>query len=885
MKTKRLKVSLVISLTLLLGLSACSKVTAVRPAQKPVVLDTKITTSESKPVINPNGTLQTSSKEVALPSDPAARLEALLSSRSGNRKEVAPGASITATATASAALLTSAPSINVSVTVDRKAILEQEFMYGADLQYSSQYDSDMDLYTQSYAVPHQIARFRIAGDELQLVTDNTLNFPSDVNHPEQVLSRFKILSRNETTLTLSGANSAITLAQIFGPVPGATGVSVLDHWIRSFEFDPNGNYILQQTSIMLPDGTIGEFMEAIFPRQTIAAGKDFQIIPMDPENPIGGDTELHARFRFLDSPPIFDGETKLSFAQHFDISPKADGTPGTIDWYVTRNIPDEYIDPVKTAVEGWNRYFRAQVGVERDVVRFMGRLPENIHLGDPRYNVINWDSRLIAGAAYESQASDPTTGKQSHSLIYMPAAWVQIGMEFWDKAAISQPDALEKVVAPNRTLNRVAMNHVNCSRDLRQAAALINSGRVAEDELKTFGKELLKATLFHEMGHALGLAHNFKGSLAFDRGTPDSAFTYSIMDYNNYELERRAFESLDSSHGPIMEYDRQIISVLYNGAKDISETDSVIPACADAEADSEQGGVDPLCTRYDIEKDPTHAIVTADTLASSETAKNDITLAQALRRMPGRLLPEESIQAIDSQDALIASLQKLITGLRGTLNYYIVSGDISIGRTVRGQMKALLMYGEDLPDGYDANEMRERVFNGVQKAVEMKALPAAAQKALTEAQDAAWTSIAKSPFMQSLPAADAQRLITILKGKVDKLVNGFTTDTQQGLPRMRASVLASLSRHAAVPYFFGKTPQAVVDYETALVGILGDAVLASDRTPTERVSAARALVSYKGRFQGDTVIESALNRLKLERTLAKDNASREVVEALIKALK
>jgi hypothetical protein len=46
------------------------------------------------------------------------------------------------------------------------------------------------------ALGHVPASFRKFGNELQLVADQRRLYPSDVNHPEQVISRFKILVRN-----------------------------------------------------------------------------------------------------------------------------------------------------------------------------------------------------------------------------------------------------------------------------------------------------------------------------------------------------------------------------------------------------------------------------------------------------------------------------------------------------------------------------------------------------------------------------------------------------------------------------------------------------------------------------------------------------------------
>ena len=102
------------------------------------------------------------------------------------------------------------------------------------------------------------------------------------------------------------------------------------------------------------------------------------------------------------------------------------------------------------------------------------------------------------------------------------------------------------------------------------------------------------------------------------------------MDYNDYEIERAAFYQTDSSDGPLLEYDRQFLSVLYDKSQEVDRKADPVPACADAEADHEAGGVDPICIRYDIEHDPTMSVGTALDRVNLATKERDITLAQAL---------------------------------------------------------------------------------------------------------------------------------------------------------------------------------------------------------------------------------------------------------------
>jgi hypothetical protein len=308
----------------------------------------------------------------------------------------------------------SGESIRAEITLNKKLILNHGFFYGADLQYSSIYDSSFDLYTQSSAMGHIPVFFRINGQELQLVADNRRLFPSDVNHPERLISRYRVISETEETLTISEADSSTFLVTTIDPSAGVPK----DHWARSIEFVQDGNYILQESSVVMQDGSVAEIMESVFPQETLTPSARFQKFEMDPENPVGASEGPASRYRFLPGEAIRDGEKRLAFGQHFDLGDSRTGEFKTIDWYVTQNIKDEELEVVRDAVEGWNRYFKKFDGIEREVLKFKGRLPDGVKIGDPRYNVINWDSRLVAGAAYESQANDPFTGKQSHSLIF-----------------------------------------------------------------------------------------------------------------------------------------------------------------------------------------------------------------------------------------------------------------------------------------------------------------------------------------------------------------------------------------------------------------------------------------------------------------------------------
>ncbi len=786
------------------------------------------------------------------------------------------------------------PAIQVIAKVNQEVLLSQEFLYGADLQYSSSFDSQLELYSQSMAIGHIPTHFTVAGDELRLVADNRVLFPSDVNHPEQLISRFKILARTTeadgtTTLTISGANSGVALSQIFAKSVQSDSdeiMSVSDSWIRSFEFIQEGNYILQQTSITLADGTLAEFMESIFPAKNLEPGSDFTKFKMNPTQPASSGSGPSARYRLLAGERIYEDEEKVAYAQHFDFSPKADGSLTTLDFYVTPNIPDTYIDAVKNGIEGWNRYFLSFKGIQRPVIQFKGKLPEGIHLGDPRYNVIAWDNRKIAGAAYESQAADPRTGKQSHTIIYLPSAWVNIGNDYWKGGKYSEPPTSQLSRYLSKKNDSALLSKMpRCDRNLQDIGELTRSGRLSKDEIKIFGIQTLTQTLFHEVGHALGAAHNFKGSLNYNPADPKSLFSTSIMDYNDYEIERQAFESVDTWKGPLLEYDRQIMSTLYNQGRDVLDSDPVLPACADAEADRQIGGVDPFCTRYDVENDPTHSIITALQRFTQASSPRDTTLTQALKRIGQDFTDSNALSNLKTEEDFQKFAKDFKESLLASIQYYLFSGKASIARALTTNIKSLLQFQPNVvPQGMDEGKIRAQTLAGLMEFLKMDALPAEAEKSLQSTTLQFLAGISKAPIMGSVSKTKQNEFIELVTVGILTLPKVFKLDPEKGLPRARAIVLGSLKRRNA-PFFLGGLGNSLLDVEQMLTNILYKEMSNSTRTTSERVAAATSLASFKGRSpMTDQLIQTVTTALQQQRDLAQSNDDREEAIILLKVI-
>lgn len=769
-------------------------------------------------------------------------------------------------ADALAATMAITPASTVSegtMKLRKDRLFNREFLYGFDLQYSSSSDPNYSLIPQAQAIGHIPAFFRAISGQLQLLQDQTRLFESNINHPEKLIAEWEVLTEDADTITVRYQSSGLLINEVFNgkgsPAPDKT-------WIRSLKFVEQGEYILQESAILLRDGAVQTYFESIFPRANLVPA-GYEAFDTDPSiNPIAD------RYRFLSNEKVFvdrtdGGETTRSetaFASRYNIANGA-----TIDWYVTANVPERFMPVMKSGTEGWNRYYRTQVG--RDVVRFMGRLPADISIGDPRYNVINWDSVAQAGAAYESQAADPMTGIQSHSLVYMPFAWYNIGVELWARRVdtnMPTADQLRALVSAKspEVLSSSRRNPVACvlsAEDMATPVAeileAINANRTDSSSLPNtddFGQRLMIAVLFHEVGHALGLHHNFKGSLAFD-GTrpvgPTNVSTTSIMDYNYYQLEQDLFTQIGGTDGPILEYDRQIISQLYNKGADVTATDAVLAACNDDEADNTTGGLDPLCVRYDSENDPIlgvqHSLnnfVSATGAAGTEAQ----TLAEVLTELKNSVALRFSDGTRSPDQAALQADAKKLGGQIGELaNYFISGGAQSVRVNLRNNSKALRVWAPGAP--VDELSFRQRYTEAFKTAVALRQLPAAPAASLADLQAAVVATVAANALAG---ATEAERLAAGQKAG-DALASAANLKIQKSLVRMRSAIYGEIGFNVESSFAILLGDAATLSHFEALaaetlalgtlIGLDAPAGKVGD-SAAERATAVAQLATFKG---------------------------------------
>jgi hypothetical protein len=244
-----------------------------------------------------------------------------------------------------------------------------------------------------------------------------------------------------------------------------------------------------------------------------------------------------------------------------------------ITFYIDRTVPVEWRPYVRAGILEWNRAFE-DAGF-RDAIRVLDAPDDSAwSAADARYSTVRWTATNGSVYAIGPSNVDPRTGEILNADILISAAWVQrwsgqSGRYVTPLAAVRavlETDSLALGQDGNARLCRYGET-------LGQSGSLVSALLAARGEVPAGGEpgrayvgQALKALVMHEVGHTLGLRHNFRGSagasaaqLANKGWTASHGFGVSVMDYNPPSLALDPARQGDYYPPTIGSYDRWAI--------------------------------------------------------------------------------------------------------------------------------------------------------------------------------------------------------------------------------------------------------------------------------------------------------------------------------------
>jgi len=218
-----------------------------------------------------------------------------------------------------------------------------------------------------------------------------------------------------------------------------------------------------------------------------------------------------------------------------------------IVYYIENTIPEKWRPYVGAGIEEWNKAFE-QAGFKNAIQAKAQPADSSFDAADVRYSTIRWitSSEPSFGAIGPSRV-DPRTGQILDADILIEAS-VILGYRNYYRRWVG-PETVEELLSgcSREQLERGFGRHF-CSYGLGlvEGNALVNLDLLMDGSLppgspvpEEYIGQAIKSLVIHEVGHTLGLRHNFQSSVATpldklaDAGyVEQNGMTGSIMDYD-----------------------------------------------------------------------------------------------------------------------------------------------------------------------------------------------------------------------------------------------------------------------------------------------------------------------------------------------------------------
>ena len=307
-----------------------------------------------------------------------------------------------------------------------------------------------------------------------------------------------------------------------------------------------------------------------------------------------------------------------------------------IVFWLENTIPEQFRDAIREGILLWNDAFE-NAGFKNAVI--VKQMPDDADWdpADVRYNTIRWIIHPESGYGVGPSRANPYTGEIYDADIRISSGYVRWFSREYDEwvTPLSISNIKQNLYPgdfPAEPTKQPSENF-NCSyatgmmEQMEFGWNLLESrGTVSDENLEQFIYDGLVDLVSHEVGHTLGLRHNFKASSIYSleqlqdkEFTEENGVTGSVMDYNPVNLSPKGQPQGSWFHKTLGTYDYWAIEYAYKPLdykSNMTESemleniagrvsDPLLQYGTDEDARGTSiWGMDPSCNVYDLGTDP-----------------------------------------------------------------------------------------------------------------------------------------------------------------------------------------------------------------------------------------------------------------------------------------